>query len=137
MGKESSAELSRGHRKLLTISVLHFSWPFFSYLFFCSNAGRGETFNVVSHKRRARYHSRFFVKVGHETTCINFFMISCHHQTYQNYQGPPQRLHNSDFKSHFSVLKISRIFLIFLIENFDFKNTLISKNVPNFYRLSS
>ena len=37
-----------------------------------------------------RYHSRFFVQVGHETayTAIgshHFFTIICHHQTYQNY----------------------------------------------------
>merc|ERR1719319_1234151 len=38
----------------------------------------------------ARYHSRFFVQVGHESTyasCGNhyFFTISCYIQTYQNY----------------------------------------------------
>ena len=36
-----------------------------------------------------RYHSRFFVRVGHETTYAaignhNFFTIPCHCQTYQN-----------------------------------------------------
>ena len=37
-----------------------------------------------------RYHSRFFVQVGHETTYAamgnhHFFAIPCHRQTYQNY----------------------------------------------------
>ena len=37
-----------------------------------------------------RYHSRFFVQVGHETTYANsgnkhFFAKSCHCQTFQNY----------------------------------------------------
>ena len=55
-----------------------------------------------------RYHSRFFVQVGHETTyasreCHHFFTISCHRQTYQNYSGPPQRLQNS--KKHDVVKK--------------------------------
>ena len=40
-----------------------------------------------------RYHSRFFVQVGHETTYADignhhFFTKPCHHQTYQNYKGP-------------------------------------------------
>ena len=39
-----------------------------------------------------RYHSRFFVQVGHGTTYAairnhHFFTISCHRQTYQNYKG--------------------------------------------------
>ena len=38
-----------------------------------------------------RYRSRFFVRVGHETTypCFgnkHFFTIPCHRRTYQNYQ---------------------------------------------------
>ena len=41
----------------------------------------------------SRYHSRFFVRVGHKTTYAakanhNFFTLSCHRQTYQNDQGP-------------------------------------------------
>ena len=40
-----------------------------------------------------RYHSRFFVRVGHETMYASsgykhFFTKSCHRQTYQNYYGP-------------------------------------------------
>ena len=40
----------------------------------------------------------------------HFFTKSCHHQTYQNYEQPCQRLQNSYFQSHFSVSKIGRIF---------------------------
>ena len=41
----------------------------------------------------ARYHLRFFVQVGHETTYAaignhHFFTKTCHCQTYQNYKGP-------------------------------------------------
>ena len=37
-----------------------------------------------------RYHSRFFMQLGHETTYApsgnkHFFTKSCHRQTYQNY----------------------------------------------------
>ena len=69
-----------------------------------------------------------------------------------NYEQTPQTCQNSDFQSHFSVLKIDRIFpkKIFrkywtkrpsfnknVFENFDFENTLFSKNVPNFCWLCS
>ena len=40
----------------------------------------------------------------------HFFTKSCHRQTYQNYEQPPQTSQNSDFQSHFSVLKIDRNF---------------------------
>ena len=40
----------------------------------------------------------------------HFFTKSCHRQTYQNYEQPPQTYQNSYFQSHFSVLKIGRIF---------------------------
>ena len=40
----------------------------------------------------------------------HFFTKSCHRQTYQNYEQPPQTSQNSYFQSHFSVLKIGRIF---------------------------
>ena len=33
-----------------------------------------------------------------------------HRHTYQNYEQPPLTSQNSDFQSHFSVLKIDRIF---------------------------
>jgi len=39
-----------------------------------------------------------------------FFTKSCHCQTYQNYEQPPQTYQNSYFQSHFSVLKIGPIF---------------------------
>ena len=61
---------------------------------------------------------RFFDQVGHQTMyayIINkhFFTKSCHRQTYQNYEQPPQRLQNSYFQSHFSGSKINGIFLNF------------------------
>ena len=40
----------------------------------------------------------------------HFFTKSCHRQTYQNYEQPPRTSQNSYFQSHFSVLKIGRIF---------------------------
>ena len=60
-----------------------------------------------------RVRSRFFHQVGHETMYVSsgnkrFFTKSCHRQTYQNYEQPPQTSQNS--KSHFPVLKIGRIF---------------------------
>ena len=47
------------------------------------------------------------------SACIEnkqFFNKSCHPQTYQNYEQLPQTSQNSYFQSHFSVLKIDRIF---------------------------
>ena len=66
-----------------------------------------------------RYRPRFFDQVGHQTmsACIenkHFFTKSCH-QTYQNYEQPPQSLQNLYFQSHFSASKINRIFLIFFL----------------------
>ena len=57
----------------------------------------------------------FFDQVGQETMHASsgnksFFTKSCHHQTYQNYEQPPQTSQNLYFQSHFSVLKIGRIF---------------------------
>ena len=65
-----------------------------------------------------RYRLRFFDQVGNQTICASignkhFFTNSCHPQTYQNYEQPPQRLQNSDFQSHFSASKINGIFLKF------------------------
>ena len=62
-----------------------------------------------------RVRPRFFDQVGHETMYAShgnkqFFTKSCHRQTYQNYEQPPQTYQNSYFQSHFSVLKIDRIF---------------------------
>ena len=82
----------------------------------------------------ARYRSRFFDQLGHETmyaSCGNkhFFTKSCHPQTYKNYeQHPPQTSQNLYFQSHFSVLKIGRIFLKILI----FKIIYILKLCPIF-----
>ena len=46
---------------------------------------------------RIRYHPRFFDQVGHQTMCAyiennHFYTKSCHRQTYQNYEQPPQCL---------------------------------------------
>ena len=67
---------------------------------------------------RTRYRPRFFDQVGHQTTSAyienkQFFTKSCHRQTYQNYEQPPQSLQNLYFQSHFLASKINRIFLIF------------------------
>ena len=52
-----------------------------------------------------RYHPRFFVQVGHETTYASIgnkhFFTKRHHQTYQNYEQPCQRSQTSEFQSHF------------------------------------
>ena len=40
----------------------------------------------------------------------HFFTKSCHHQTYQNYEQPPQTSQNLYFQSHLPVLKVGRIF---------------------------
>ena len=70
---------------------------------------------MQSSKARIRVRPRFFDQVGHETMDASsgnkhFFTKSCHRQTYQNYEQPPQTSQNSCFQSHFSVLKIGRIF---------------------------
>ena len=57
-----------------------------------------------------RVHPRFFDQVGHETNYASsgnkhFFNKSCHRQTYQNYEHPPQTSQNSYLQSNFSVLK--------------------------------
>ena len=46
------------------------------------------------------------------------FTISCHRQTYQIYEQPPQRLQNSYIQSHFWTSKINGIFLIFFCEEY-------------------
>ena len=63
-----------------------------------------------------RVRPRFFDQVGHETMYASsgnkhFLTKSCHRQTYQNYEQPPQTSQISYFQSHFSVLKIGQIFL--------------------------
>ena len=63
-----------------------------------------------------RVRPRFFDQVGHETMYVfsgnkHFFTKSCHRLIYQNYEQPPQTSQNFDVQSHFSLLKIGRIFL--------------------------
>ena len=46
---------------------------------------------------KSRYRPRFFDQVGHQTTNASignrhFFTISCHRQTYQNYEQSRQKL---------------------------------------------
>ena len=45
----------------------------------------------------------------------HFFTKSCHRQTYQNYEQPPQSLQYLYFQSHFSASKIKGIFLIIFL----------------------
>ena len=66
----------------------------------------------------SRYRPRFFDQVGHQTTSAyieskHFFTKSCHCQTRQNYEQPPQSLQNFYFQNHFLAPKIKRIFLNF------------------------
>ena len=61
----------------------------------------------------SRDHVRFFVQVGHETTCVsigNKLFSRNNRQAYQNYEQTWQRQQNSDVQSHFLVSKIDRIF---------------------------
>ena len=58
-----------------------------------------------------RVRPRFFDQFGHETMYASsgnrhFFTKSCHRQTYQNYDQPPQICQNWYFQSPFPVLKI-------------------------------
>ena len=74
-------------------------------------------------KTLLRYRLRFFDHVGHQTTSAfienkHFFTTSCHLQTYQNYELPPQSLQNLDFQNHFSASKINQTFLIFLYKEY-------------------
>ena len=81
-----------------------------------------------------RYRPRFFDQVGQETmyaSCGNkhIFTKSCHRQTYRNYEQPPQTYQNSYFQSHFSVLRIGRIFpkKVFFEEYLSRRPTFIKK----------
>ena len=69
--------------------------------------------------RRSRYRPRFFDQVGHQTTYAyiknkHFFTKSCHCQTYQNYEQPPQRVQNLYFQSHFQHKKSTESFWFFM-----------------------
>ena len=83
----------------------------------------------------------FFDQVGHKTMYASsgnnhFFTKYCHCQTYQNYDQPPQTSQNSDFQSHFSVLKLIKSFQKNYLKNIGLGDQLliqnVSKNVPNF-----
>ena len=61
------------------------------------------TNNIVIAHILTRDRPRFFDQVGHQTTYAyirnkHFFTKSCHRQTYQNYEQPPQRLQNLYFQ---------------------------------------
>ena len=54
---------------------------------------------TVLYNVHTRYRPRLFDQVGHQTTSAyvenkHFFTKSCHRQTYQNYEQPPQSLQN-------------------------------------------
>ena len=58
---------------------------------------------------------RFFDQAGHQTTNVftgnkYFFTKSCHRQTYQNHEQPPQKLPNSYFQNHFSASNSTEYF---------------------------
>ena len=62
-----------------------------------------------------RYRPRCFDQVGHQTMSAyienkHFFTKSCHLQTYQNYEQPPESLQYLYFQSHFLASKINQIF---------------------------
>ena len=60
----------------------------------------------------------------------HFFTKSCHRSTYQNYEQPPRISQNSYFQSHFSVLKIGRIFPKKIsMKNIGLGDQLLLKNV--------
>ena len=66
---------------------------------------------LSGHDVSSKVRPKFSDQVGHETIYASsgnkhFFTKSCHRQTYQNYEQPPQTSQNSYFQSHFSVLKI-------------------------------
>ena len=101
-----------------------------------------------------RYHSRFFLRVGHETTNasignLHFFNKSCHRQTYQNLNDLLKACKIHTFKVIFQHQKSTKSFLFSLLDmeiNFQneiFLKTLIFKvlcflkNMPNFCRLCS
>ena len=50
------------------------------------------------------------MKPGMHLVEISIFTKSCHRQTDQNYEQPPQTSQNLYFRNHFSVLKIDLIF---------------------------
>ena len=90
------------------VELLGFFVHFFHELFLFISVTIGRMYG--------RCRTRFFEQIGHETMYSysgnkHFFTKSCHHQTYQNHEQPPQTSQNSYFQSHFSVLKIGRIFL--------------------------
>ena len=55
----------------------------------------------------SKHRPRFFEKSNYKAPIKNknFFTKSCHHQTYQNYEQPHQRLQNFDFQRPFSASK--------------------------------
>ena len=76
---------------------------------------------VLDEDIKVRYHSRFFVRANHEITYSSignkpFFNASFHRQTYQNQEKPPQRLQNSEFRSH--QIEYRPTFLLKNFENF-------------------
>ena len=90
--------------------------------------------NVFTRELYSRDRLRFFDQVGHQTTYAyignkHFFTKSCHCQTYQNYEQPPQSLQNVYFQSHFSPSKINRIFLIFFFKEYNTRRTTFTNEI--------
>ena len=87
-------------------------------LFLAADTSRKYLKDDVSTCGPSMYHRvrpRFFDQVGHETMYASsgnkhIFNKLCHCQAYQNYEQPPRKSLNLYFQSHFSVLKIGRIF---------------------------
>ena len=95
----------------------------------------------------------FLIKLGIKP-CLHLFKISisftksCHCQTYQNYEQPPQSLLNFYLQSNFLASKIifffsmkniwlgNQLLSMNFFENFDFQSSLFSENAPNFFWLS-
>ena len=104
-----------------------------------------ETFMDFFSRGRSRVRPRFFDQVGNQTTNAYIgnkyiFTKLCHHQTYQNYENLVKDLKILSFKVIFQCLKLVESFKkknSHFFENFDFRNTLFPKIVPNFCQLCS
>ena len=113
----------KGNFIVKPIQFLYFGvglWDVF-FFFFTANLYRHTTYKlqiICVVCLYIRYCPRLSNQVEHQTTSAYFenkyfFTKSCHRQTYQNYEQPPQSLQNLYFQSHFLASKINRIFLIF------------------------
>ena len=70
-----------------------------------------------------RVRPRFFDQVGHETMYASsgnkhFCTKSCHRQTYQNYEQPPQSLQNLYFQSFFGIKNLPNLSEFFFCKEY-------------------